>query len=123
MIRRPPRSTRTDTLFPYTTLFRSNTNRRTYHLELSATNSTYMAAVSWTYPQDALIALRTAEAERDRTAPVAAGIDFSALNFRYRIAGDRPEWRPVIGRAHVCTPVNNSPIVYRLLLDKKNNSQ
>src|SRR3546814_12103950 len=27
MIRRPPRSTRTDTLFPYTTLFRSNRNR------------------------------------------------------------------------------------------------
>src|SRR3546814_2725939 len=28
MIRRPPRSTRTDTLFPYTTLFRSNAARR-----------------------------------------------------------------------------------------------
>src|SRR3546814_1815568 len=28
MIRRPPRSTRTDTLFPYTTLFRSETCRR-----------------------------------------------------------------------------------------------
>src|SRR3546814_5621366 len=27
MIRRPPRSTRTDTLFPYTTLFRSDRNR------------------------------------------------------------------------------------------------
>src|SRR3546814_14279851 len=27
MIRRPPRSTRTDTLFPYTTLFRSQTLR------------------------------------------------------------------------------------------------
>src|SRR3546814_7928753 len=27
MIRRPPRSTRTDTLFPYTTLFRSPTRR------------------------------------------------------------------------------------------------
>src|SRR3546814_12653055 len=27
MIRRPPRSTRTDTLFPYTTLFRSQGNR------------------------------------------------------------------------------------------------
>src|SRR3546814_3934121 len=26
MIRRPPRSTRTDTLFPYTTLFRSDVN-------------------------------------------------------------------------------------------------
>src|SRR3546814_4258143 len=28
MIRRPPRSTRTDTLFPYTTLFRSHRHRR-----------------------------------------------------------------------------------------------
>src|SRR3546814_9106435 len=28
MIRRPPRSTRTDTLFPYTTLFRSGEHRR-----------------------------------------------------------------------------------------------
>src|SRR3546814_12296527 len=28
MIRRPPRSTRTDTLFPYTTLFRSLATRR-----------------------------------------------------------------------------------------------
>src|SRR3546814_13959866 len=30
MIRRPPRSTRTDTLFPYTTLFRSLFIERTY---------------------------------------------------------------------------------------------
>src|SRR3546814_19345522 len=28
MLRRPPRSTRTDTLFPYTTLFRSDRDRR-----------------------------------------------------------------------------------------------
>src|SRR3546814_9927503 len=28
MIRRPPRSTRTDTLFPYTTLFRSSSDQR-----------------------------------------------------------------------------------------------
>src|SRR3546814_9923124 len=28
MLRRPPRSTRTDTLFPYTTLFRSRSYRR-----------------------------------------------------------------------------------------------
>src|SRR3546814_2006739 len=31
MIRRPPRSTRTDTLFPYTTLFRSVFNQRFIH--------------------------------------------------------------------------------------------
>src|SRR3546814_17280607 len=30
MIRRPPRSTLTDTLFPYTTLFRSHRGRRTF---------------------------------------------------------------------------------------------
>src|SRR3546814_3411645 len=32
MIRRPPRSTRTDTLFPYTTLFRSPRQHRPIHL-------------------------------------------------------------------------------------------
>src|SRR3546814_19608268 len=32
MIRRPPRSTRTDTLFPYTTLFRSKCATRFYDL-------------------------------------------------------------------------------------------
>src|SRR3546814_4937228 len=31
MIRRPPRSKRTDTLFPYTTLFRSNLPRSSLH--------------------------------------------------------------------------------------------
>src|SRR3546814_914822 len=31
MIRRPPRSTRTDTLFPYTTLFRSHLSGSTGH--------------------------------------------------------------------------------------------
>src|SRR3546814_4487611 len=32
MIRRPPRSTRTDTLFPYTTLFRSLTQRVMHYI-------------------------------------------------------------------------------------------
>ena len=72
-----------------------NTNRRTYHLELRATASTYMAAVSWTYPQDELIALRAAEMERAQAAPVASPIDVAALDFRYRISGDRTDWRPV----------------------------
>src|SRR3546814_17409138 len=36
MIRRPPRSTRTDTLFPYTTLFRSKTSLMDGLVRLSA---------------------------------------------------------------------------------------
>src|SRR3546814_4746506 len=35
MIRRPPRSTRTDTLFPYTTLFRSRHAHVSLHLQLA----------------------------------------------------------------------------------------
>lgn len=72
-----------------------NTDRRTYHLELRATQATWMAAASWTYPEDELIALRTDSAESERNAPVASGIDPAALNFRYRIEGDKPSWRPL----------------------------
>ena len=53
------------------------------------------ASVSRSYPQLELIALRAAEAERERAAPVAAGLDLAALNFRYRLSGDKPDWRPV----------------------------
>lgn len=71
-----------------------NTSRRTYHLELRATPSTYMASVSWTYPQDALIALQGRNTAATSAAPVATGVDVSALNFRYRVEGDRAPWRP-----------------------------
>src|SRR3546814_15136338 len=39
MIRRPPRSTRTDTLFPYTTLFRSRDYRTARMIPRSTTRS------------------------------------------------------------------------------------
>ena len=71
------------------------TNRRTYHLRLASTAATAMAGISWTYPQDDLIALkRQAEAAR-AAAPVASGLDIAALNFDYAISGDRPPWRPL----------------------------
>ena len=72
-----------------------NTDRRTYHLELRSTEKTYMASVSWAYPGDQLIALRRQNAAADAAAPVAAGVDINALNFRYRIEGDDPAWRPL----------------------------
>ena len=72
-----------------------NTDRRTYHLELRSAEKTYMASVSWAYPQDQLIALRRQNAAADAAAPVAVGVNIDALNFRYRIEGDNPAWRPL----------------------------
>ncbi|MDF1835800.1 MAG: P-type conjugative transfer protein TrbG [Alteraurantiacibacter sp. bin_em_oilr2.035] len=72
-----------------------NTDRRTYHVELRANRSVYMASVSWSYPADELIALRRAEEGAARAAPIASGFAVENLNFDYRISGDRPDWRPV----------------------------
>ena len=72
-----------------------NTDRRTYLLELRSTEKTYMASVSWQYPQDQLIALRRKNAAALAAQPVATGVDISALNFRYDIEGDTPAWRPL----------------------------
>ncbi|HMS21558.1 P-type conjugative transfer protein TrbG, partial [uncultured Sphingorhabdus sp.] len=72
-----------------------NTDRRTYHLELRATPSTYMASVSWTYPQDELIALHRAREAEARNAPAGAWIVRDQMNFDYSIKGDKPDWRPL----------------------------
>jgi type IV secretion system protein TrbG len=72
-----------------------NTDRRTYHLELRSDEKTYMASVSWAYPGDQLIALRRQDAAAAAATPVASGVDLNALNFRYRIEGDNPPWRPL----------------------------
>jgi P-type conjugative transfer protein TrbG len=72
-----------------------NTDRRTYHLELRSTERTYMASVSWQYPQDTLIALRRQNTAAETAAPVAQTLDVSRLRFRYIIEGDTPPWRPL----------------------------
>jgi type IV secretion system protein VirB9 len=72
-----------------------NTDRRTYHLELRSVDKTYMASVSWAYPQDQLIALRGQNAAAEASAPVASDISVADLNFRYRLEGDNPAWRPL----------------------------
>ncbi|WP_334150691.1 P-type conjugative transfer protein TrbG [Hyphomicrobium sp.] len=72
-----------------------NTNLRTYHMELRSTERTYMASVSWQYPQDQLIALRRQNSEAQAAQPVASGVDLANVNFRYAIEGDRAPWRPL----------------------------
>src|SRR3546814_2614030 len=85
MVRRPPRSTRSDTLFPYTTVFRSR-----------------------------LIV--------DPVEDLADQVEDRRL-VRAADPKEDPDGLAEIGRAHVCTPVTNAHLVYRLLLAKNKNSQ
>jgi type IV secretion system protein TrbG len=64
--------------------------RRTYHLELESTEATYMSSLSWTYPDDDLIAIKK---KNDGVAgidslPIEGAQSFDNLNFRYKIVGD-----------------------------------
>ena len=70
-----------------------NTDRRSYHLELSATPGTWLASVAWEYPQDLVRALHARSAEAP--ASVDDGIALDRLRFRYAITGDAPSWRPL----------------------------
>ncbi|TIX61636.1 MAG: P-type conjugative transfer protein TrbG, partial [Mesorhizobium sp.] len=70
------------------------TDRRTYHLQLQSTEKTAMAAISWTYSQDQIIALRQRNAQAEAVTPVASNIALENLRFRYSISGDTPPWRP-----------------------------
>ena len=71
------------------------TDRRTYHLRLASTARTPMAAISWTYPQDELLALRRQAEVAQSATPVAAGLNVDQLHFDYALSGDRPSWRPL----------------------------
>ncbi|WP_253183364.1 P-type conjugative transfer protein TrbG [Sphingobium phenoxybenzoativorans] len=70
------------------------TDRRSYHVNLRSNAHVATTAMSWSYPNDALLALtnnsssRTAPSMSTRLAP-------ERLNFNYVISGDRPRWRPV----------------------------
>src|SRR3546814_4097002 len=102
MIRRPPRSTRTDTLFPYTTLFRSARLPRgvvgpLVNDEFGDVTFTLYALKAKGVPQRELV--REAEQLRNRLLRVP-GVK------KVVIIGERPErifvnFSQEIGRAHV----------------------
>lgn len=73
------------------------TDRRVYHLALSSTAGTAMPAIRWTYPDDALLAIKRAAASAREPAMArgSGGVDVAAFNFGYRIRGDRTPWRPL----------------------------
>src|SRR3546814_3697683 len=98
MKRRPPRSTRTDTLFPYTTLFRSLFHAERIESALPK-QSAEIAAISNQVRE---------QPDRNDTAlwcPTAPGTSLATP------AGDRKSTR--------LNPVTNAHLVCRLLLEKK----
>jgi type IV secretion system protein VirB9 len=68
------------------------TDRRVYHVELESNARAAMGSIAWAYPDDPLLALR---AQGSADATVAQPVTVEALNFNYRIEGDRPPWRPL----------------------------
>ncbi len=69
------------------------TDRHTYHLELVSTEKAAMAAISWSYPNDDLIAMKAQQAKENQ--PVDSGVTLGQLDFDYTITGDDPPWRPL----------------------------
>src|SRR3546814_8445336 len=123
MIRRPPIATRTDTLCPYTALFRSPV----IALPMIATGPRWLGMASvpgsyWpfrSFPMSITaapdqVALLLAELRRQirvlRIGPVCDGDP----GLEAMIAVARAKGWAEIGRAHVCTPGTNAHLVCRL---------
>src|SRR3546814_12883880 len=95
MIRRPPRSTRTDTLFPYTTLFRSNGLGRLRAHGSIGQDAVFVNVVT----ADQTLRFTLPEGEFDRSlARVDLQIRMEILGADLEFVG-RPEIAPEIGRA------------------------
>ncbi|MBG5129838.1 P-type conjugative transfer protein TrbG [Pseudomonas aeruginosa] len=71
------------------------TSRRTYLLELTSTEKTWMASVSWEYPRDRMLALQRQAQAASAAAPVDSGLSLENLRFRYAISGSNPPWKPL----------------------------
>ena len=73
------------------------TTKRTYYLDLKSFADTYMAAVSWRYPHDAikrLVKPKKARVQKASFQKADAKLNPEELRFDYVIKGDNPNWRP-----------------------------
>src|SRR3546814_17267304 len=91
MIRRPPRSTRTDTLFPYTTLFRSVLG----DARMQVGDRVAVQGLSADHDLEAVVVGRVVAA-RDRDA--AAGVEVEGAEVHHR-RGRQADVDDEIGRA------------------------
>ena len=75
------------------------TTKRTYYLDLKSFADTYMAAVSWRYPHDAIRQIKTRYLDKPRITQASftkdnLELDPDEMRFDYSIKGDTPNWRP-----------------------------
>src|SRR3546814_4435000 len=135
MIRPPPRATRTDTLFPYTTLFRSvrieKVNAATDGLSPSQMDGRFALILVNGAGTAPLAVEEVVDLVEGRVSvdiadgrpgilgrAVVAGRPVEIVDVTYHVdAGHKAERTlpagPQIGRAHVCTPVTNAHLVCR----------
>ena len=71
------------------------TSRRTYLLELTSTEKTWMASVSWEYPKDKMLALQRKAQAASAATPVESGLSLEKIRFRYALSGSNPPWKPL----------------------------
>src|SRR3546814_9856600 len=77
MLRRPPRSTRTDTLFPYTTLFRSTSTLPITGLATAVPDSTKFIGLHFFSPVEKMPLVEIIKGARTSDATLARGFDFA----------------------------------------------
>src|SRR3546814_5151004 len=108
MIRRPPRSTRTDTLFPYTTLFRSLIELNDASLDSSADLTVYgddVEGVTAFHPDgdpEVAISDRLAnDPRRENRLRTTLAHEFGHVHFHRHLWAGKFQHGQQIGRAHV----------------------
>src|SRR3546814_1923218 len=123
MIRRPPRSTRTDTLFPYTTLFRSVVNPAPVAMLgvsflLCALLLAGLPPLSGFLAKFAMLALMLETPARDGTMTLFILVIVSGFCTMIAMCrgGIQILWAEAdrhlqIGRAHVCIPATKAQLI------------
>src|SRR3546814_9779510 len=120
MIRRPPRSTRTDTLLPYTTRFRSGAAalRAEYKLAHPFLSAATVDRIARAFGTDARRWLAGADDWDALGGEIAHGLSVAELRWMAM-----RQWARTTddenGRGQVCTQGTNAQLVCSLLLEKK----
>lgn len=71
------------------------TSRRTYLIELTSTETAWMASVSWDYPRDRMLSLQRQAQAASVAAPLDTGLSLENIRFRYAISGSNAPWKPL----------------------------